>query len=126
MACQRPLLTTAETGVSPGSVNSSLLSFADDVGRIPNNAIKCLYMKFDTEGTRSRLLHYKLFQAVDKRAVVSKLMIGHCHSSVRNATTSPNSTQWPRAASFVARARPLKISTNKPRSKNCRSRTVPF
>ena len=26
----------------------------------------------------------------------------------------------------VARARPLKISTNKPRSKNCRSRTVPF
>ena len=27
---------------------------------------------------------------------------------------------------LVARARPLKISTNKSRSKNCRSRTVPF
>src|SRR6187399_1821668 len=44
---------------------------------------------------------------------------GHCHSSGQERHTLLNSTQWPKAAS-------TKISTNKPRSQNCRFRTVPF
>src|SRR4029079_601077 len=41
-----------------------------------------------------------------------------CHSSGQERHNVSNSTQ----RTLVARARPLKISTNKPRSKNCTSR----
>ena len=56
-----------------------------------------------------------------------RLNLGHCHSSGQerhNVSQLDPVAQGPRPS--WQRARPLKISTNKPRSKNCRSRTVPF
>jgi hypothetical protein len=41
-------------------------------------------------------LHYKLFLAIDKRGVVSKLMIGHCRSSgqERHNVSQLDPAQW--------------------------------
>ena len=49
-----------------------------------------------------------------------------CHSSGQECHNVPQLDPVAKSRALVARARPLKISTNKPRSKNCRSRTVPF